>query len=186
MKVIYETVAVEHSMRSESPEGAGSSAQLVGADDFLPILAFVVANSSINDIGVRVAMLEWLGDPSVMMSEPGYYFNSLVATMHHLQHPVALMPRRAPPRSARDLSPLPRPLASSRPARGPAPPRAHPAPLPLPRRPLPGSPKRNQGGDSPAMIPRSPNTPPQHAARSPAGPSSTTILGLIFKLLPRL
>ena len=38
VKVIYETVAVEHSMRAESPEGAGSSAQLVGAHPRLLIL----------------------------------------------------------------------------------------------------------------------------------------------------
>lgn len=73
-KMIYESMA------------AGNNAKSYGADDFLPVLMYVLARSNLTSLLLDVEYMMELLDPSLHLGEGYYYLTTTYGALEHIKH----------------------------------------------------------------------------------------------------
>ena len=74
IRSIYDTVEEE-----------GEGRIVVGADDLMPVVIYVLCQSQLPALGARLSYIEKLCDQSLIFSEEGYFFNTVAAALSFLQ-----------------------------------------------------------------------------------------------------
>ena len=89
IRSIYDTVEEE-----------GEGRIVVGADDLMPVVIYVLCQSQLPALGARLSYIEKLCDQSLIFSEEGYFFNTVAAALSFL---LKLEPPPAADEAAKNL-----------------------------------------------------------------------------------
>ncbi|XP_078516201.1 ras and Rab interactor 3 isoform X1 [Lissotriton helveticus] len=73
-KLIYDSMSVGHTGKS------------YGADDFLPVLMYVLARSNVTELLLDVEYMMELMDPALQLGEGSYYLTTTYGALEHIKH----------------------------------------------------------------------------------------------------